>query len=39
MLSELPDYFIPEEGDLKYYKEVIIIKSCLKNKTVIYCCH
>ena len=23
MLSDLPDYFIPEEGDLKHYKDVI----------------
>ena len=21
-LSDLPDYFVPEEGDLKFYKEV-----------------
>jgi dynein heavy chain len=23
MLSDLPDYFVPDEGDLKYYKEFI----------------
>jgi dynein heavy chain len=23
MLSDLPDYFVPEEGDLKFYKEMI----------------
>ena len=22
MLSDLPDYFVPDEGDLKFYKEV-----------------
>jgi hypothetical protein len=26
MLSDLPDYFIGEEGDLKHYKEVFIFK-------------
>jgi hypothetical protein len=28
MLSDLPDYFIGEEGDLKHYKEVSLIHCC-----------
>ena len=42
MLSDLPDYYIGEEGDLKHYKEVRSCSSacsdCLVDLTyVLYC--
>lgn len=35
MLSDLPDYFIGEEGDLKHYKEV---RPLLRPKLRSYSC-